>query len=161
MKVIARRNQVTSSAVFEAYRRAGPKGLKDLKTAQDIIRESPLVGPRPEVPVAVKSLKEMKTGDYVVTAGVGDKVKLPHATEGIVIGRNKVNGEVEYTVAAKQADGMYRKSKLTDRELGDANSTFVAIRVEPSRSMDQAAISSRIEDDFKRSYNDERNPLLK
>lgn len=161
MKVIARRNQVTSSAVFEAYRRAGPKGLKDLKTAQDIIREGLLVGPRPEVPVAVKSLKEMKTGDYVVTAGVGDKVKLPHATEGIVIGRNKVNGEVEYTVAVKQADGMYRKSKLTDRELGDANSAFVAIRVEPSRSMDQAAISSRIEDDFKRSYNDERNPLLK
>ena len=182
---IARRNQVTSSAVFEAYRRAGPKGLKDLKTAQDIIRDGPLVGPRPEVPVAVKSLKEMKTGDYVVTAGVGDKVKLSNATEGIVIGRHKVNGEVEYTVAVKQADGMYRKSKLTDRELGDANSAFVAIRVEPSRSMDPAAISSRIEDDFKRAYNesdltdlrrrsrtkiearnnvkydDERNPLLK
>ena len=155
---LARRNNVTSSAVFEAYRRGGVKGLENLAVAQKVVNSpSALV---PVTPIIAKPLAQLKTGDYVVTAGIGDKVKLPKANnsdaEGVVLARDKDDGQVIYTVAFKNADGRITTKKMTDRELGDANSAFVGIRVEPSRRIDPQSIRAKIEDDFKNARNEEQ-----
>lgn len=133
---LARRNQVTSSAVFEAYRRGGIKGLENLAVAHKLVD---ITSPVSAVtPITAKSLSQYKTGDFVVTAGIGDKVTLPKSktadAEAIVLSRDKVDGEVIYTVGIKKADGSHTTQKITDRELGDANPFFVGVRVQLSEN---------------------------
>ncbi len=141
---LARRSGVTSNAVFEAYRRGGVKGLENLALAQNIIRSPASVTNLPVTPIIVKPLAQLKTGDYVVTAGIGDKVK-----EGLVVGRDKIKGEIIYTVGVVNKDGSTSFKKMTDRELGDSNSAYVGVKVESSRSKDPLALRSQIDEDFK------------
>ncbi len=146
---LARRSGVTSNAVFEAYRRGGIKGLENLALAQNIIRSPASVTNLPVTPIIVKPLAQLKTGDYVVTAGIGDKVK-----EGIVVGRDKIKGEIIYTVGVVNKDGSTSFKKMTDRELGDSNSAYVGVKVESSRSKDPLALRSQIDEDFKNARNE-------
>lgn len=155
---LARRNNVTSNAVFEAYRRGGVKGVENLALTQNIIRAPSSVASLPVTPIIVKPLAQLKTGDYVVTAGIGDKVKLPKAArnepDGLVLGREKIKGEIVYSIGVKNTDGSVALKKITDRELGDANSAFVGVKVETSRRADPAVLRSQIEDDFKNARNE-------
>ncbi len=148
---LARRSNVTSRAVFEAYKRGGVKGVEALAQAKDTSRAPASIVTPAVTPVIVKPLSQLKTGDYVVTAGVGDKVRLPKPvgseTEGLVLGRDKVNNEIIYTVGVKK-DNAVVLQKMTDRELGDANSAFVGIKPERARSSDPQAIRAQIENDF-------------
>ncbi|WP_409477479.1 hypothetical protein [Pseudobdellovibrio sp. HCB154] len=154
---LARRSQVTSRAVFEAYKRGGVKGVEALAQAKDTARTPASIVSPAVTPVIVKPLSQLKTGDYVVTAGVGDKVKLPKPvgseTEGLVLGRDKVNNEIIYTVGVKK-DNSVLLQKMTDRELGDANSSFVGIKPERARSSDPQAIRAQIENDFANAKNE-------
>lgn len=155
---LARRSGVTSRAVFEAYRRGGVKGVENLALAQNILR-APASTVNPAVtPIIVKPLAQLRTGDFVVTAGIGDKVRLPRPsgteTDGLVLGREKINGEVIYTVGVKKSDNTVVLQKMTDRELGDANSAFVGIKADRARSSDPEAIRSQIENDFKNAKNE-------
>ncbi|AZZ37091.1 hypothetical protein CIK05_09900 [Bdellovibrio sp. qaytius] len=148
---LARRNAVTSNAVFEAYRRGGVKGLENLAQAQKVIKAAPSTAAViPDVPI--KPLAEVKTGDFVVVAGVGDVIKLPKAvgkeTQGLVTYREKVNGEVIYSVAVKVSEQKYSVIKMTDRELGDVNPELVGLKIEKTRGKD---IQATIEEDFKNS----------
>lgn len=148
---LARRSNVTSRAVFEAYKRGGVKGVEALAQVKDTARTPSSIASPAVTPVIIKPLSQLKTGDYVVTAGVGDKVKLPKPVgsenEGLVLGRDKVNNEIIYTVAVKK-DNSVILQKMTDRELGDANSSFVGIKPERVRSSDPQAIRAQIENDF-------------
>ncbi|MCM2352645.1 MAG: hypothetical protein NDI63_03435, partial [Pseudobdellovibrio sp.] len=148
---LARRSNVTSRAVFEAYKRGGVKGVEALAQVKDTARTPSSIASPAVTPVIIKPLSQLKTGDYVVTAGVGDKVKLPKPVgsenEGLVLGRDKVNNEIIYTVAVKK-DNSVILQKMTDRELGDANSSFVGIKPERVRSSDLQAIRAQIENDF-------------
>lgn len=146
---LARRSGVTSNAVFEAYRRGGVKGLENLALAQNIIRSPASVTNLPVTPIIVKPLSQLKTGDYVVTAGIGDKVK-----EGTVVGRDKIKGEIIYTVGVTNKDGSVSFKTMTDRQLGDSNSAYVGVKVESSRSTDPVALHTQIEDDFKNARNE-------
>lgn len=154
---LARRSGVTSRAVFEAYKRGGVKGVENLASAQKTLR-APASNAVPVVtPIIVKPLAQLKTGDFVVTAGIGDKVKLPKPVgteiEGVVLGREKVNGEVIYTVGVKK-DKSVVLQKMTDRELGDLNSSFVGIKANRSRSLDPQALRAQIDNDFANAKNE-------
>jgi len=146
---LARRSGVTSNAVFEAYRRGGVKGLENLALAQNSIRSPAAVTNLPVTPIIVKPLSQLKTGDYVVTAGVGDKVK-----EGLVVNREKIKGEIIYTVGVVNKDGSTSFKRMSDRELGDSNSAYVGVKVESSRSQDPLALRAQIDDDFKNARNE-------
>lgn len=146
---LARRNSATSSSIFDIYRRGGVKGLETQTVVKKIMDSSP--SEIPAVPLNSKPLSEMKAGDFVVTAGFGDKVKVPGSqNEAIVLARKKIDGEAVYALGIKNADGTATVKRVTERELGDVNPSFVSVKLERSFSADPKSVREKIEADFKK-----------
>lgn len=150
---LARRNNVTSRSVFEAYRRGGIKGVEAIaQTTQNsqrlpasIAQATPVIDKAP--------LAQIKTGDFVVTAGIGEKIKLPKAvgteTEGVILAREKVDGEIMYSVGVRKSDKIIGLQKMSDREIGTVNPQFVGIKSSYSKNNDNSVVRSIVEKDFK------------
>jgi hypothetical protein len=143
---LARRNKVTSRAVFESYKRGGIKGVESI--ASNTLAKNNSRAPA-SIPAADINFSKIKTGDFVITAGIGDNIKLPKSDkEGFILGRENVNGEVIYSVGVTKPDKTVSIQKVTEREVGESNPQFVGLKEERFRNHFTDAVRAQIEKDF-------------